>query len=644
MFSRLPHRWVDNSGMRHLVWLATTVSLLTPVAAAPIPLLDEDARLTGAVTLKSRATPLSDALARLSSDSGVALRADGDIALEPVVLWVTGQPLREVMRQVASLYDYRWQRSAGGADGSYLLAQTVDGRKAESALRARHQEQLLGSLRAEVRLRLELLRRGPEVLATEVAEHEAAAARFGELSDTERRAVSSTPTYRQTLARAGHIARVRELLDPVRGSLTRLASGFTPSQWDSLLRGEALRFTSRKAALGAGLPRPISEELAGTRHAWLPRGEQTYRVPGTERSAPEGGFSFTTRSLLADPWGFEVLAVVEQQADASVREGTLVIRVSALLPSGTPLEWPARLQISAALPPELPAPAAPPVEKAANSRLGALPPADFPVSPPSAEAPGAWFSAALPRIAEAYGLQLVADGYRAQRMLQPPALGGRLPLYQVLNSVVRPNASWELDGGFLRVRRHFWHTVRRGEVEAATVERWKRRLEGASVLSLEDAALLAHTLGDAQLGSFEALMRESGIALRGFDSVIRSRAVLRAYAALPAALRARLLAGRSVHLSELPLAARRHLGAALNEWLREQVPLPPAGSVAVGELSLEVPEPPTGPAAGAVRQRAAPPVRFTYRHSDALSATFNVRLPLLREEPAAAVVPGGGRD
>src|SRR5688500_6125608 len=76
-----------------------------------------DARLDKKVTLKLRKAPLSEVTAELGRLAGVTLQTTADTSDEPAVVHVTDQPAREVMRQVARLFDYRWARS--GQAGEY---------------------------------------------------------------------------------------------------------------------------------------------------------------------------------------------------------------------------------------------------------------------------------------------------------------------------------------------------------------------------------------------------------------------------------------------------------------------------------------------------------------------------------------------
>lgn len=121
----------------------------------------EDARLAKQVTLKLRKTPLSEVAAELSRQTGVTLRTTAEVADEPAVVWVTEQPAREVMRQLAALLDYRWTRSGPAGEYRYELYQDLSGRRREEALRRQERQRSLAALHVALRQRAERLREHP---------------------------------------------------------------------------------------------------------------------------------------------------------------------------------------------------------------------------------------------------------------------------------------------------------------------------------------------------------------------------------------------------------------------------------------------------------------------------------------------------
>lgn len=142
---------------RLLVYAAALLSLATAVArSAPAsnePKLPADARLDKAVTLKLRKSPLSEVAAALSREAGVTVRAAEGVADEPAMVWIKEQPAREVMRQLAKLFDYRWRVSGAPGEYQYELYQDLNGKRTEELLREQDRFRALEALRAELQER-----------------------------------------------------------------------------------------------------------------------------------------------------------------------------------------------------------------------------------------------------------------------------------------------------------------------------------------------------------------------------------------------------------------------------------------------------------------------------------------------------------
>lgn len=83
----------------------------------------EDARIDRPINVKQGKTSLSSLLATIGKAAGVTLTASREVADQPVVVWVKGQPARAVMVQVARLFHYTWSRSGAAGDHRYRLFQ-----------------------------------------------------------------------------------------------------------------------------------------------------------------------------------------------------------------------------------------------------------------------------------------------------------------------------------------------------------------------------------------------------------------------------------------------------------------------------------------------------------------------------------------
>jgi hypothetical protein len=185
----------------------------------------------------------------------------------------------------------------------------------------------------------------------------------------------------------------------------------------------------------------------------------------------------------------------------------------------------------------------------------------------------------LPQIAEQYGVNLVADAYRAEPLPMPdltagaegrpeaPEAGMRR-LYEVLNRLVSPTARWSQEGTFLQVRHRTWVHDRLAEIPQRIAKAWAVHLQQSGRFSLEDAARLVLTLRDEQLAQFEAVMREQGVGVSLlFDSgsvePARQQAMLRAYGSLLPLQRQTLRAGGAVPAVAMTPDARRWLRLAM---------------------------------------------------------------------------------
>jgi hypothetical protein len=151
--------WVTRRWERGLFLGLLLTMLAARAIATPDPAPDPgaaDARLERKVSLKLARSPLSEIAAELRRQTGVPLTASAEVADEPAVVFVTDLPLREVMDQLAKLFDYRWARSGEAPAYSYRLRQERESAQAEQALRDQDRLRLLSAL--ERQLREQLLR------------------------------------------------------------------------------------------------------------------------------------------------------------------------------------------------------------------------------------------------------------------------------------------------------------------------------------------------------------------------------------------------------------------------------------------------------------------------------------------------------
>jgi hypothetical protein len=94
-----------------------------------------DARLFRKVTLQVKGVSLASLCALLKGQTGVDLQASRGIADEKVTVFVQERPAREVMREVARLFNALWARSGEEERYRYELGQDLKSQLAEEELR-----------------------------------------------------------------------------------------------------------------------------------------------------------------------------------------------------------------------------------------------------------------------------------------------------------------------------------------------------------------------------------------------------------------------------------------------------------------------------------------------------------------------------
>jgi hypothetical protein len=503
------------------VALSAGLCLTGAAAAQTEGALADDPRLDQKTTLKLQKAPLSEVTAALGRAAGVTLQVTPDTADEPALVHVTDQPAREVMRQLARHFGYRWSRSGQAGEYRYELYQDLNARQAEEALRRQDRVRALRALQADLPKRRELYRERPN------------------------------PREEATL---------------------RMALALTPAHWDALASGRVLAFSTGQEAGAIPLPRAVAGEVLG-----LHQQERGNVVEGVRERF---WLSYSLSEVRLRHMG----TVSEARGPAGGFGGLVA---NAFSQSFTPRPPPTEEQVAA---------------WQRDPVLGTRRP--FGVDPARA-APGRRFAPGsptflhvyeiLPVLAEAYGVDLVADAYRAQRFSrQPPAAPQEMALYEALNRFLEYAADWTRDGEFLRVRSVTWYYDRPAEIPARVVRHWSALLRRERALTLDNAAALALALRDEQWPHLEGVLRDEGVHLhargmgrtRGFGEE-GSREVLRAYAVLTPRQREGLRSGGQLAVAEMSPPARQWLLAAIDQGHRQlRAAAPPGPDLPPGVLTL----------------------------------------------------------
>jgi hypothetical protein len=199
-------------------WAPGVLALALTLAAVPAPAqraeatLAQDPRLDRRVTLQLRKAPLSDVTAELGRLAEVNLTTTSDTADEPAVVRVTDQPAREIMRQLARHFGYRWVRSGAAPAYRYELQEDLSAKRAAEALR--RQDRL----------------RGLAALQT-------------------------------ALLKQAEIHRARP--NPRSEAPLRVALALTPAHWEALAGGRELVFSTRESPGAQVLPQPLAGDVLG---------------------------------------------------------------------------------------------------------------------------------------------------------------------------------------------------------------------------------------------------------------------------------------------------------------------------------------------------------------------------------------------
>jgi hypothetical protein len=582
--------------------------------AARQRLLDEDPRLEKRVTLRLKRNPLSEVVAELARQTEVAMQTSADVADEPTLLSVTDQPTKEVMHQLATLFGYRWRRSTKAGVTTYELYQDLRSKQEEAALRNGRHAAALAALQRSLREQLRLAQRPSDLLLREAAALDQKAEGRGSF-------------------------RLRELADPCRRALLQVASLLTPEQWQSLVGGEAVHFSTLAEPFAVPLPAGLAQALRAARPSALPPGVQ----PGFVTTEDEAGYA-AEEQRSQEAWtraqGFCVSVQLHLLSGEARAEAVLSITPTAVMPAEAPEEptlLPSVIVVGQGpVAPEAhepsetprswqddpvlsrkcrlrPLPATPAEGADRGTRIG---------DPQESTAP---LAESLAAMAESAGINLVADGYRSERSeVALPFEGEQLSLYEALDRYVSPHAGWRREGAFFRVRHHRWYHLRQREIPDRLVRQWAASLRQAPRLTLADAATLALSLRDEQFAQFQTAMGEAGVQIGlGFDEegpiAARKRSILRAYGSLLPEQQRILDAGGSVASVAMPPQARRWLQAALAFGRHSTKPGSPHGDLPVDALSLAV--------VSRSREGHVAKVLFRYQTGSGGVEAFRIALP-----------------
>jgi hypothetical protein len=155
----------EEENMRRQRWFAPLLGALLTLClhayANPQDPLSDDPQLDRKVEVSAEGIPVSDLLARLTARTGVSLRAARDVADDKVIVCGAARPLRDLMADLAALYNDVWMRVEEPKGIRYLLTRTERAKEYEDGL----ERDVTGRLEAQLDEQVRALNETPEQLA-----------------------------------------------------------------------------------------------------------------------------------------------------------------------------------------------------------------------------------------------------------------------------------------------------------------------------------------------------------------------------------------------------------------------------------------------------------------------------------------------
>jgi hypothetical protein len=623
-------------------------------ALADVPELDKP------VTYAEEKIALSDLVRKVAADTGVTLTAHQDVADEPVAVYVKEIPARELLEQIADLWDYRWSRRSGvQASGRPDLQATNDPRPVSERLNARTPErrnavfeiwQDLASKQRE-----EALRQG--ILGDAVKRIRAELARYVEIAglpEEQVRALVAAAEEREKARRfapyqQGYMTKppaeseaeaarqrdlaARRLQSPITRVLARLLGRLTPEQWNQVSSGGSLVFSSTPLFDEESLPAEMERAFRAARPTLL-------RPPSPDPDAPT-----------LDP---EAVELLRQQERITQERWT----------AATGFRVPIRLQVGSGIggAVTLSASVLPLRSGAAGSAgmffsnetdltLVALPRLRWDVTAddlekeraraesdpvlgrrevfrPEAKPRRAAYGATgtprwrlfdlMPELARVYGVQFLADAYSANAFqLADQSFN---PGSATLNAqLTRYGGGRVIDrsGTLVRLRSRTWFLDRRQESPLRLVRHWQAICRERGALPIEEYLTMAATLTETQVKALPQLLGETDLP-RDLLQVPPARHVLRLLAVLTPAQQRILWQGTALPVARMTPAQSQLFLAALKQIDHDGQREISLGQWLQGSLSVSLGEPserslparsaalPAGAAADAPALAAAP--------------------------------------
>jgi hypothetical protein len=511
----------------------------------------KDARLNKAVSVHWKKAALNDALREVSQATGVRLVCDRGLVDEPVMAAAKEIPARQLLEQLATLLHYTWLRSGGTPEApSYLLIQDRAQKQEEQDEIDRGERLVLEALSKELERYRRLSKLPPEQLQKEQekADQELTSALAGGISSLV--SLGSNPAGAKRIQEG---QAVRAVGTPIGRAMLDLLEGLKPEQWRQLREEEVLVFSTHPGDGEQPLPAVLRDQLKAAKpQIPFPKAFLSAIAPQAEQGLGQ------VEQMMQDQWSQASDYRVTVSLSLTLGGAPVGMLRAAPEPVGAQAIGPV-FALSGLMVTGSPRLAEEPQEDPAEreKRLAADPllgkKAVLKLAPPPkregllALLGNAYLvSEVLPALEEAFGVQLLADGYTRQALSVIPAPGmAEMPLYKVLDQLAGMGRQWERDGDLIRLKSRTWAQDRRGEIPQRLMQRWEALRKQQGGLTLDNLAEIAGALRDTQVETLMYAAMELGSdSFLDYTTASGSAGILRLYNKLNLVQRRTLQAGR----------------------------------------------------------------------------------------------------
>ena len=144
----MPRPYIPLLAVASLTLCCRSIAQTSPTIKDPFA---TDTRLERQASMRVEGLPVSEVLTLLSEKTGLSLSVEGDIGDDKVVIFNSARPLRDILRDLARLFNDAWESIENkGEAPRYRLVRTTRSRKYEDGLEQNTTRRILAQLQAQV--------------------------------------------------------------------------------------------------------------------------------------------------------------------------------------------------------------------------------------------------------------------------------------------------------------------------------------------------------------------------------------------------------------------------------------------------------------------------------------------------------------